>query len=775
MLSDSVRIRGPQVGQQFYVAMPLPFVRATDRVNGRNITIDWRGDSVFAMSTMGTPLPFFASPGTSPPAPTPPPTPTENQPPVVSAGPDRTVVRGESVSLSGSASDDGLPASPGTLSIGWSKLTGPGTVTFSNLNSPTTNVQFSAVGQYVLRLSANDGQRARFDDVLITVTDPQPVTATFQDGVFPTIGYSGTRDTIVSSTSPVAVHGNNAKLSIDGTPDMAALMAWDISSIPRGSTIVSAAIELFVTNSTQDAYEIYALERAWEELAATWFQSTAGNNWSSVGANGVGDAGATVLGHLTSSDLGRRQIALNQAGLDLVEAWVDDPARNFGIILQDYLNGNDAVEVSSSEASVASQRPKLIVSYLPGNGGGEGEPPISDPPATNQSPQVDAGADQTVQLPGTATISATVTDDGLPANPGNVGTTWSKVSGPGTVNFGNAAARNTTASFSHPGTYVLRIVASDGQLQASDEVTITVQAAAPVNQPPQVNAGANQTVQLPASATLNGTVSDDGLPASPGVVTTAWSKVSGPGNVTLANAAARSTTASFSTPGTYVLRLTAGDGQFQVFDEVTITVQSAPVVNQPPQVSAGADQTIQLPASATLAGTATDDGLPVAPGAVSTTWTRVSGPGTVTFANAANRNTTATFSAPGTYILRLTASDGLSTSSDDITLTVIPPLVQHQPPALTIGPDHEITFGNLANLRGVVTFTTPPRPVTSVWTLTLGPAAVLFANPTALETTAQFNVTGTYVLRLTVSDGQFTVFDEVTVSVVPKSSKRRGK
>ena len=62
------------------------------------------------------------------------------------------------------------------------------------------------------------------------------------------------------------------------------------------------------------------------------------------------------------------------------------------------------------------------------------------------------------------------------------------------------------------------------------------------------------------------------------MVTTTWSKVSGPGEVTFANASAVDTTASFSQTGTYVLRLTANDGELQSSDDVIITVSSgAPV------------------------------------------------------------------------------------------------------------------------------------------------------------------------------------------------------
>src|SRR5688572_13368156 len=120
----------------------------------------------------------------------------------------------------------------------------------------------------------------------------------------------------------------------------------------------------------------------------------------------------------------------------------------------------------------------------------------------------------------------------------------------------------------------------------------------PTNQPPAVSAGADQAITLPASATLAGTASDDGLPNPPATVTTTWSMLSGPGTVTFGNANALSTTASFSTAGTYTLRLTASDSTLSTVDDVVITVN--PVGNQPPVVSAGADQAITLPANATL-------------------------------------------------------------------------------------------------------------------------------------------------------------------------------
>lgn len=92
------------------------------------------------------------------------------------------------------------------------------------------------------------------------------------------------------------------------------------------------------------------------------------------------------------------------------------------------------------------------------------------------------------------------------------------------------------------------------------------------NRPPSVNAGPDQAITLPAGASLDGTVSDDGTPNPTPAV--AWSKVSGPGEVTFGDASSIDTDAGFSAAGTYVLRLTADDGALTAGDEVTIVVNA---------------------------------------------------------------------------------------------------------------------------------------------------------------------------------------------------------
>ncbi len=102
---------------------------------------------------------------------------------------------------------------------------------------------------------------------------------------------------------------------------------------------------------------------------------------------------------------------------------------------------------------------------------------IDNEPVVNQRPQVDAGAGQQIALPtDTVNLDATVTDDGLPSPPGAVTTLWTRFSGPGPVAFDDDSAVDTTATFSVDGVYVLQLEADDGELPASDTVTITVDA-----------------------------------------------------------------------------------------------------------------------------------------------------------------------------------------------------------------------------------------------------------------------------------------------------------
>ncbi len=184
---------------------------------------------------------------------------------------------------------------------------------------------------------------------------------------------------------------------------------------------------------------------------------------------------------------------------------------------------------------------------------------------------MNAGAAQTITLPATASLAGTASDDGLPNPPGALTTTWSKLTGPGTVTFGNANALTTTATFSTAGSYVLRLTASDGALASTSDVTITVNpVSTPANTPPVLGAQANEIVAIGTTFTRTLTATD---PDAGDVLT--YALVTGPSGMVLSGA-----TLSWATtgkaPGDYAVtvRVTDGAGAFDQ-KSFTITLQAA--------------------------------------------------------------------------------------------------------------------------------------------------------------------------------------------------------
>ena len=87
--------------------------------------------------------------------------------PLVQAGADATVPASGTATLNGTASDDNKPTPP-TLSVAWSKVSGPGAVVFGNASVAQTTATFAEPGAYVLRLTADDSHTRTFDEVTLT-------------------------------------------------------------------------------------------------------------------------------------------------------------------------------------------------------------------------------------------------------------------------------------------------------------------------------------------------------------------------------------------------------------------------------------------------------------------------------------------------------------------------------------------------------------------------------------------------------------------------------
>jgi hypothetical protein len=144
-----------------------------------------------------------------------------------------------------------------------------------------------------------------------------------------------------------------------------------------------------------------------------------------------------------------------------------------------------------------------------------------------------------------------------------------------------------------PGYYMLFLLNGSGVPSVASFVRLGGPAG---NRAPSVDAGPNQSVILPQQAVLDGTVADDGLPLD-GTLATTWSVASGPAPVTFGNPAALDTSATFTIDGTYVLRLTAADGELSAYDQVTVVVNAPGTAGYPVEsrIAAGSDDVEESP------------------------------------------------------------------------------------------------------------------------------------------------------------------------------------
>jgi hypothetical protein len=558
-----------------------------------------------------------------------------NQAPQVNAGANQSTDTVSTITLDATVTDDGLPSN--TLTYSWSKVSGPGNVSFGNASLVDTTASFSEVGSYVLQLVASDGALSGDDSLSVTVSaanQPPQVNA-------------GPDQSAVSGTTIDL----DATVSDDGLPSNTLTYSWSKVSGPGNVSFGNASMVDTTASFSEVGSYVLQLVASDGELSDNDSLSvtiSAANQAPQVnaGADQSTDTASTINLDATVSDDGLPSNTLTYS-------WskVSGPGNvSFG--------NASLVDTTASFSAAGSYVLRLVAS--------DGELSDNDSlrvavSAANQAPQVNAGADQSTNTASPINLDATVSDDGLPSN--TLTYSWSKVSGPGNVSFGNASLVDTTASFSAAGSYVLRLVASDGALSGSDSISIAVSLAGIPNQAPQVNAGANQSTDTASTINLDATVIDDGLPSN--TLTYSWSKVSGPGNVSFGNASLVDTTASFSAAGSYVLRLVASDGALSDNDTLMVTVSAA---NQAPQVNAGPDQTAVIGTTIDLNATVSDDGLPS--NNLTYSWSKVSGPGNVTFSDASLVDTSATILTAGSYVLQLEASDGALATSDQVTITI---------------------------------------------------------------------------------------------------------
>ena len=182
-------------------------------------------------------------------------------------------------------------------------------------------------------------------------------------------------------------------------------------------------------------------------------------------------------------------------------------------------------------------------------------------------------------------------------------------------------------------------------------------------------------------------------------------------------------------------------------------------VNVAPTVDAGLNRSVELGQQATLDGTVTDDGKP-AGAVVTVAWAQAAGPGTVTFAAPNAVDTTAGFSAAGTYTLSLTASDTQLSASDTMTVTVTDPNapVTNSFSGSFSNRVRSITH-SFASGAGAMTVTVKGPSNKSVTATLRAPDGTVLGQTSGTGTrtmSATAPVRGTYTLVMTGTNGSYT-------------------
>ena len=226
--------------------------------------------------------------------------------------------------------------------------------------------------------------------LLVATTSPAPgqtVSIDFQDGVSPartlpsgTVElYQGTSDTIIKDGGGVTA-SNFGQLDqlrvinsdIGTLAPTRTLIRWDLSAfVPPGSVVQSAVITLNVETAGSTP-NIHQLLKPWVEgdgtpgSGATWIEYAPPTDWASPGTGGntgtSGDRGAAIT-TFPGNATGLRALTFSGgAGLAMVQAWVDDPAENHGVIL---VNATNGVNFTSREGATPTLRPRLTVTFAP--------------------------------------------------------------------------------------------------------------------------------------------------------------------------------------------------------------------------------------------------------------------------------------------------------------------------------------------------------------------------------------------------------------------------
>lgn len=308
---------------------------------------------------------------------------------------------------------------------------------------------------------------------------------------------------------------------------------------------------------------------------------------------------------------------------------------------------------------------------------------------------------------------------------------------------------------------------SDNKSSTSNSLPIT---AATINAAPVASAGADQTVHVGTTVTVDAGASFD---ANADPLTYKWALTIRPSTsaTTLGPITGLRPTFIADAAGIYVATLVVNDGKSNS-DPATVTITaSAPVVstNVAPVANAGGNQTALVGTIVTMNGTASadQDG-----DALTYLWTVVSKPpGSLsTISSSTVAKPLLTLDVAGTYGVTLIVNDKKADSlPSTVFITALPaPSTANIAPTANAGSDQTVVAGSTVNLDGTLSADPNGDPLTYAWSISAKPSGsgAQLNSSTALKPQFIADVAGIYEVKLSVNDGKASSLIPDAINVI---------
>ncbi|MBS1625597.1 MAG: hypothetical protein JST83_16335, partial [Bacteroidetes bacterium] len=416
-----------------------------------------------------------------------------------------TATVGATQNICGSLTTASLGGNTPTVGTGtWTQLSGPGTTTFSAVNSGSSTATASVIGTYVYTWTIANGTCTSSSANVTVNYYATPTTATV----------GGTQNLCGTLTSA----------NLGGNSPTVGTGAWSQTSGPGTTTFSNPASP----SATATASVAGSYTYTWTISNGTCTPSTADvvvNFYATPPVASVTASPLSACGTLTSPPLGGNAAAPGTG------TWTQFSGPGTTVF------SNPNSESSTATASVIGT---YVYTWTITNG--------------NCTP---TSANVTVTYytaPTTATVGpnqavCALTSAPLGGNVPTVGTgTWTQAAGPGVTFFSNVNSGSSTASVSVQGTYIFTWTIANGACTSTANDTVSF-----YSNPTIATVGADQK--------LCGTLTSNALGGNtPAIGSGSWSQIAGPGTTTFSNPNAGASTATATAYGVYTYEWTISNG-----------------------------------------------------------------------------------------------------------------------------------------------------------------------------------------------------------------------